>query len=213
MPSPDNTAKGTTRYLDTKKGILPYTEIASEIAPILLGLYGDILQGKYCERPLTEDTIKELHRRLCGNIYDWAGEWRDTDVTVGDHTPPPFYSVPTLMRQYVGDLEARLSNHEEGLEAETLAFSEWKFAQIHPFKDFNGRLSRLITALVADQLKIPPFVLPPAEVGKAALFSALREADKGDLSHLTTLWENDMSNVRRNQLAAAKEMLKPGRSR
>jgi Fic family protein len=73
--------------------------------------------------------------------------------------------------------------------AETLAFADWRFQWIHPFKDFNGRLGRVILTAVLFMLKLPPvdtaWTDPDA---KKSYLAALRSADKGDLTPLTEMW-------------------------
>ena len=51
-----------------------------------------------------------------------------------------------LMRDYGEDLRVRLENssgHADDRVLETLAFAEGRLLSIHPFTDFNGRVTRL----------------------------------------------------------------------
>ena len=50
------------------------------------------------------------------------------------------------MRSYAADLEARLAGQDDQSSEQLiddLAFAEGRLLQVHPFEDFNGRVSRL----------------------------------------------------------------------
>jgi len=114
-------------------------------------------------------------------------------VEVGTHKPPPYYEVPVHIRQYCDDLTARLStvSHGKDIEkiAETLAFTDWRFQWIHPFRDFNGRVGRILLTAVLFILKLPPAETASVEPSeKERYLMSLRSADGGDLSKLTEIW-------------------------
>jgi len=73
--------------------------------------------------------------------------------------------------------------------AALLAWVDWRFQWIHPFKDFNGRIGRVLLAALLYKLALldvetAPLVL---DVRKQYL-SALRTADEGNLEPLTDVW-------------------------
>jgi len=63
----------------------------------------------------------------------WVGKLREVDVRVGPYTPPSHEEVPKLMEKYCADL---------------MFMDSWtahnEFQKIHPFRDLNGRVGRLI---------------------------------------------------------------------
>lgn len=135
------------------------------------------------------DWICAIHRRIAGELFpDWAGRFRATDVQVGTHLPPPAYEVPVQVKNFCLDLDERL-RHLSGAEsiAELLAWVDWRFQWIHPFKDFNGRVGRILLVALAFKLGLPPLD-PAAESDKTAYFAALRAADSGDFSPLREIW-------------------------
>ena len=133
-----------------------------------------------------------IHRRIASELFpDWAGRFRTTDVQVGSHLPPPARDVPVRVRDFCLDLEERL-RHLGGAEslAEFLAWVDWRFQWIHPFKDFNGRVGRILLVVLAYRLNLPP-IDPASDVqGREHYFAALRAADVGDLRPLTDIWLN-----------------------
>ena len=98
------------------------------------------------------------------------------------------------MRLFCDDLRARLhhlppeSAHVQELAA-FLAWVDWRFQWIHPFKDFNGRIGRVLLAALLYKLVLPHVETAPlaADVRQTYL-SALRAADEGDLGLLKDVW-------------------------
>lgn len=152
-----------------------------------------ILAGEYAEHPLDEWLILDLHRRICGDLVpEWAGKWRDIEVTVGRLKPALPFQLPMLMRDYAQDLQARWQAAEvefSELTLELLAYAEGRFLPIHPFRDFNGRSIRLILTELRRRLDLPRVELAPeSEAERAAYFAALEAADAHDWQPLTAIW-------------------------
>lgn len=72
--------------------------------------------------------------------------------------------------------------------AELLAWVDWRFQWIHPFRDFNGRVGRVLLVALGFRLGLPPVDPSVPESAKAAYFNALRSADTGDLGPLREIW-------------------------
>ena len=69
-----------------------------------------------------------------------------------------------------------------------LSWFQHRFVWIHPFKDYNGRVARLLTNLLALNLGLPILIIK-AETGKDRenYIDAMKAADKHDLSQLEKL--------------------------
>jgi Fic family protein len=66
--------------------------------------------------------------------------------------------------------------------------SEWG-QWIHPFRDFNGRVGRVLLAVVLYALALPHVQTAPVEpAARQEYLAALRAADDDDLMPLTRLW-------------------------
>ncbi|WP_347257900.1 CRISPR-associated helicase Cas3' [Methylocaldum sp.] len=182
-----------TRHLTTTLGVLSYAELAPYLASRVEALQKAIEDGELDGHALTENLFLDLHRRICGDLTpDFAGRWRDKDVVVGDHEPPPHFKVAQHMCEYVRDLQARLESlppepDDHWLEA--LAFAEGRLLSIHPFADFNGRVTRVFIDLLTRRLTLPD-VDPTPDPGEATerYLRALRAADKNNWRPLMDTW-------------------------
>lgn len=151
---------------------------------------------------VTSEWLCERHRALAGGLFpDWAGRYRNVDVSVGSHAPPPFYEVPGLMRLFCDDLAERLGHvspgeSDVGRMAALLAWADWRFQWIHPFKDFNGRIGRVLLAALLYKLALPHAETAPGDPeGRHQYLHALQRADSGDLGLLTAIWVQRIANA------------------
>ncbi len=193
MADPPESTKplDATRHVDTATGALSYSEVSERLALHIVECLEDILTAAPDDIRITPDWITNIHRRVAGELFpEWAGKFRITDVRVGTHAPPPFFDVPVHIHNFCLDLQQRRLT-TEGVEsiAELLAWVDWRFQWIHPFKDFNGRVGRILLTALLYSLKLPPLDPAPVEPSaKANYLAALRAADAGDIRPLANLW-------------------------
>jgi len=183
---------GSTRYFETAEGRLSYSELSERLAVPLVAIYDDILQTKPDQIVITSEWLCLRHKRLADHLYpDWAGRFRDVNVQVGTHTPPPFYEVPIHMRQFCDDLAERFRHvgASVGELADLFAWADWRFQWIHPFRDFNGRIGRVLLAALLYKLALPHVETAPSNPeGRKQYLDSLLRADHGNLGPLTDLW-------------------------
>ena len=188
----------TTRYLESSLGIKSYSELAPHLAKGVERVMAAILNSRPDALTITTEFICKLHIDAFGELFpEWTGSYRDRDVTVGKHTPPHYFEVPVLMRQYCDNLESRLSPIGQkppvnNILFETLAFAEGCFLSIHPFYDFNGRVARMLLFALLYRFDLPPVQLVPDEKdekGKKEYLEALASADAIDWHPLVELWK------------------------
>jgi len=95
--------------------------------------------------------IKKLHRLFYYRINDQdAGKWRKRKVFLrGSKYPlPSSKNIPSLIQSFCSWIESESGQmHSVDLAAEV----HRRFAFIHPFIDGNGRVGRLLTALLRMQ--------------------------------------------------------------
>ncbi|PIQ93230.1 MAG: hypothetical protein COY75_09915 [Nitrospirae bacterium CG_4_10_14_0_8_um_filter_41_23] len=191
----------STRYFETAQGIKTYSEVSEILAVSVAKTIETIIEGTPEDIHITPEWICRLHNDIAGSLFpDWAGHFRDVNVEVGTHIPPPFYEVPVYMRLYCEDLTARISfvSREKDVEkiSETLAYADWRFQWIHPFRDFNGRVGRILLTAILFKLRLPPAETASVEpVEKEKYLKALRTADTGDILLLTEIWIERLSKT------------------
>ncbi len=108
---------------------------------------------------ITNPVLCEIHNHWLGGIYEWAGRYRTVNLTKGDFRWPPAGRVATNMATF----EERVLRREtpcagKSIEAaaRSIAIVQAEFLLIHPFRDGNGRLIRLVSNLMALQAGFAP---------------------------------------------------------
>ncbi len=87
---------------------------------------------------LTDDSARESHKRLFGQVWDWAGIYRQTEKNIGVQV----WCISTEMRICLEDARYwRENSTYEPLEA-TARFHH-KLVWVHPFANGNGRWARI----------------------------------------------------------------------
>ncbi len=139
----------------------------------------------YSRRKILNDIfVRELHRRMLGDVWEWAGKFRSTERNLGIEA----WRIAPEVRTLVDDASAWI---EYGTyEADELAIRfHHKLVSIHPFPNGNGRHSRLMADLIVMKLDRPRFTwggksLTSAGQDRNLYISALRKADSGDIAEL-----------------------------
>jgi len=149
--------------------------------------------------------VRELHRNWLGRIYAWAGEYRTVDVGKGGFQFAHAARIPLLMAEFESKVLQRLTPCAVGDHdrlAAALAEVHAELILIHPFRDGNGRLARLLAALMALQAGVEPLDFRPLDRnGKRNYIAAIHAAldrNYGPLAHLfrQVIDETDASSRR-----------------
>lgn len=117
--------------------------------------------------PISLRLIRELHEILLEGVRgerSVPGEFRETQNWIGPpncgikdarFVPPP---VPD-MQEALGSFERYLHTDNGYPELIRLAFSHYQFETIHPFRDGNGRVGRLLISLLLAEWELLPYPL------------------------------------------------------
>ncbi len=135
---------------------------------------------------LTEKFTRELHRRLLGEVWRWAGTFRQTEKNIG--VVPVQISIQ--LRLLLDD-SRYWAEHRTYSPLEAAARFHHRLVQIHCFPNGNGRHARI----VADTYLQMYFEHPPIDWAaghgltlgnerRDAYISALRNADAGNYDQL-----------------------------
>ena len=113
--------------------------------------------------------ICNMHKVWFGKIYEWAGKYRSVDLEKGRFHFAHARHIPQLMDDFEKDCLEKYTpclfgSREEIIHA--LAETHTELVLIHPFREGNGRLSRVLSTLMALQAGLPPLDFTPIEKGK-----------------------------------------------
>jgi Fic family protein len=189
--------KSATRYLETAFGILPRRKIIPLEQEGVKRAQHYIIKLSEEKTKITPQVILDVHAEGFSSIFpDWAGKYRTVDVTVGDYEPPHYSQLPVLIKNLCDDLEERLRHlpsleNDEQFLAELISILAWfqhHLVWIHPFRDYNGRIARLLTNLLLLNLGFPLASIK-AETGKdrSEYVDSMKAADNHDYSKLEKL--------------------------
>src|SRR5437879_373186 len=133
---------------------------------------------------LSEKFIKDLHERMLGDVWRWAGKFRTTERNLGIR----YYEIPMVVRQLLDDAKAWLEYKTYPPEEIAVRFHH-RLVQNHPFPNGNGRHSRLMADLLVMGLGSERFTWGRANLQKASevrrqYIEALRAADNHDYGPL-----------------------------
>ena len=133
---------------------------------------------------LTEGFVFDLHRRMLGEVWAWAGSTRRTGKNIGIDPVQIHVQLGALLRD-----AAYWIAHGSYPPDETAVRLHHGLVAIHPFPNGNGRHARLMADLLIEELGGEPFTWGGGtlrDVGalRAEYISALRAADKHDFAPL-----------------------------
>lgn len=146
------------RVLKNKLGIKSKREM-DEAESIALKTAIDKLLQIYGEtHRFTVSDVKFMHKIWLGEIYEWAGEYRQVNVSKGDFPFAAAKQIPMLMAEFEkGPLRKHSPCNFKSMERIIHALSEVhvELVLIHPFREGNGRVARILSTIMASQAGLP----------------------------------------------------------
>ena len=118
----------------------------------LIGIYDQ-------DHRFSANDICRIHRIWLKPIYAWAGQYRQVNLSKGGFPFAAADQIPRLMMEFErGPLQqsapCRFHALDEAISAIAIVHAE--FLLIHPFREGNGRVARLLAILMALQAGLPP---------------------------------------------------------
>lgn len=104
------------------------------------------------ERILDRYALADLHRRMFGQVWRWAGQWRRRETSVG--IAPE--KIQTELRMLLDDALAWVEFASYPVDEIGIRFHH-RLVQVHPFPNGNGRHARLAADLLARSMGRPAF--------------------------------------------------------
>lgn len=136
----------------------------------------------------TAADICSLHRDWLGPIYAWAGEYRNVNMGKGGFQFAHAPRIPALMAELEHGPLARYTPRRPAPDAQlaaALAEVHAELILVHPFREGNGRIARLLAVLMGLQAGLPPLDFFPLEGrGKARYIAGIHAALERDYAPL-----------------------------
>ncbi|RYY56292.1 MAG: mobile mystery protein B [Chitinophagaceae bacterium] len=96
---------------------------------------------------LTEKFIRDLHKKMYGDVWKWAGEFRKTDKNIG----VDWKQIPVAVRTLLDDCRFWIKENVFPPDEIAIRFKH-RIVSIHCFPNGNGRHSRLMADLIASRM-------------------------------------------------------------
>jgi Fic-DOC domain mobile mystery protein B len=135
---------------------------------------------------LNEKFIRELHKRLFGEVWDWAGTFRTTGKNIGVDAA----QIGVQLKMLLDDTSCWIINETYPAEEIAIRFHH-KLVSIHPFPNGNGRHARIAADVLLTKVMNKKAIdwaggynLQSMGGRRKEYIDALRAADRGDYALL-----------------------------
>lgn len=144
--------------LANKLGITSLDEIENVEFDAILVLQNMLFDEFGFDRSITTKDLCDWHLRWLNVLYKWAGNYRSVNMSKNDFQFAVAHQVQKLMDDFNNEILSAYTpcntmNEVELIQA--LAQTHVEFILIHPFRDGNGRLARLMMTIMALQAGQP----------------------------------------------------------
>ena len=137
------------------------------------------------EQLFKEKFVKDLHKRMYGEVWKWAGAFRESEKNIGIKS----YLIPSELKMLLDDALFWVQNGTYSPEELAIRFKH-RLVSIHCFSNGNGRHSRLMADLIMEKVFNATFFswgstnLVKANETRTEYIKAVKMADKHDLTPL-----------------------------
>ena len=142
---------------------------------------------------LSEKFIKELHAKMFGSVWLWAGTFRKSNKNIGVE----WRTIAVDLKKLFDDCFYWLENKTFSEEEIAIRFKH-RVVFIHPFPNGNGRLSRLMADVMMEKVfKKPVFSWGGININtdNKLYLKAIREADQGNFKPLIKFSKSKNNNI------------------
>ncbi|MBV6483915.1 MAG: hypothetical protein KFKLKKLM_00379 [Flavobacteriales bacterium] len=143
------------------------------------------------ENILTEKFVKNLHKKMYGDVWKWAGEFRRTEKNIGI----PWTKIGLELKNLLDDTNYWIENKTFSPEEIAIRFKH-RIVSIHCFPNGNGRHSRMMADIIMESIfGNDIFAWHQSNMVKAneirkEYINALKEADNGNVKPLIEFAKN-----------------------
>ena len=143
------------------------------------------------ERILTEKFVKDLHKKMYGDVWKWAGEFRKSDKNIGIK----WTQIGTELKTLIDDTKYWIENKTYSTEEIAIRFNH-RIVAIHCFPNGNGRHSRMMADIIMEFIFGKEIFtwhrsnMVKTDETRKNYITALKEADNGNINPLIEFAKN-----------------------
>ncbi|RPD94574.1 mobile mystery protein B [Aureibaculum marinum] len=143
------------------------------------------------EKILTEKFVRDLHKKMYGDVWKWAGDFRKTEKNIGI----PWTQIGIELKNLLDDTKYWVENKTFPPEEIAIRFKH-RIVSIHCFPNGNGRHSRMMADIIMESIfgnEIFSWYqsnMIKANKIRKEYINALKEADNGNVKPLIEFAKN-----------------------
>lgn len=142
----------------------------------LFTLEEQLIDELLIDQQIMVNDLREWHFRWLGEIYEWAGRYRTVALSKDNFPFATPGRIPALMatyeKRYLSTLTPCVGMTRAQI-VDALSVCHVELILIHPFRDGNGRVARLLAMIMAIQAGFPPLDFQSLVDNKAAYVEAI----------------------------------------
>ena len=144
-----------------------------------------VLKSFSIEKILTETFIKQIHKRMFGTVWKWAGQFRQSEKNLGI----PWIYISIRLKNLLDDVNYWIEHKTYEPDEIAIRFKH-VLVSIHCFPNGNGRHSRIMADIIIEKIfNLPVFTWGAGDLirlgdVRTSYIQALKAADQGDYSLL-----------------------------
>jgi len=143
------------------------------------------------DKILTEKFVKGLHKKMYGDVWKWAGQFRRSEKNIGIE----WTQIGIELKYLLDDTKYWIENNSFSPEEIAIRFKH-RIVSIHCFPNGNGRHSRMMADIIMESIFSKEIFswhqsnMVKADETRKAYINALREADNGNIESLIKFAKN-----------------------
>lgn len=137
------------------------------------------------EKILTEKFVKDLHKKMYGDVWKWAGEFRKSDKNIGIK----WIQIGVELKNLIDDTKYWIANNTFSPEEISIRFKH-RIVAIHCFPNGNGRHSRMMADIIIESIFNKELFswhnsnMVKVDETRKKYIAALRKVDSGNINPL-----------------------------
>ena len=171
------------KVLLNKLGVKDANEMDDIELVLLEELQTKLLDEVEADQCITVADLCGWHRDWLGSVYEWAGEFRSVTMSKDGFPFAAASLIPKLMADFDTAFLASYTPCEGFSETqliEALAICHVELIIVHPFREGNGRLARVVATIMALQAGMPLLDFTYITKNQDLYISAIHKGHAGD---------------------------------